>query len=121
VAGDVDVLILWGSETGTAQGLAEMTESKLKDTTGLSARAVHKGPQANHIRGTLLHHNAVPVGQGVNGQRIPGGRNELPLQKRGSLPDWLSIHRRQRRRQQGADRKTRRGGLKVRLNYRGNR
>lgn len=40
VAGDVDVLILWGSETGTAQGLAEMTESKLKDTTGLSARAV---------------------------------------------------------------------------------
>lgn len=40
VAGDVDVLILWGSETGTAQGLAEMTEAKLKDTTGLSARAV---------------------------------------------------------------------------------
>jgi sulfite reductase (NADPH) flavoprotein alpha-component len=39
VAGDVDVLIMWGSETGTAQGLAEMTETKLKDT-GLSARAV---------------------------------------------------------------------------------
>lgn len=42
VAGDVDVLIMWGSETGTAQGLAEMTESKLKDT-GLSARAVSMG------------------------------------------------------------------------------
>jgi len=39
VAGDVDVLILWGSETGTAQGLAEMTESKLKDA-GHMARAV---------------------------------------------------------------------------------
>jgi flavodoxin len=41
-AGDVDVLILWGSETGTAQGLAEMTENKLKDS-GLSARAVSMG------------------------------------------------------------------------------
>jgi sulfite reductase (NADPH) flavoprotein alpha-component len=42
VAGDVDVLVLWGSETGTAQGLAEMTESKLKDA-GKSARAVSMG------------------------------------------------------------------------------
>ena len=42
VAGDVDVLILWGSETGTAQGLAEMTEAKLKDN-GMSARAVSMG------------------------------------------------------------------------------
>lgn len=42
VAGDVDVLILWGSETGTAQGLAEMTESKLKDA-GKTARAVSMG------------------------------------------------------------------------------
>jgi sulfite reductase alpha subunit-like flavoprotein len=42
VAGDVDVLIMWGSETGTAQGLAEMTENKLKDK-GLSARAVSMG------------------------------------------------------------------------------
>lgn len=42
VAGDVDVLILWGSETGTAQGLAEMSEARLKDT-GLSARAVSMG------------------------------------------------------------------------------
>lgn len=41
-AGDVDVLVLWGSETGTAQGLAEMTESKLKDA-GKSARAVSMG------------------------------------------------------------------------------
>lgn len=42
VAGDVDVLILWGSETGTAQGLAEMTEAKLKDG-GISARALSMG------------------------------------------------------------------------------
>lgn len=42
VAGDVDVLILWGSETGTAQGLAEMTEAKLKDS-GHTARAVSIG------------------------------------------------------------------------------
>lgn len=42
VAGDVEVLVLWGSETGTAQGLAEMTESKLKDA-GKTARAVSMG------------------------------------------------------------------------------
>ncbi|WP_373532162.1 flavodoxin domain-containing protein [Vampirovibrio sp.] len=42
VAGDVDVLVLWGSETGTAQGLAEMTENKLKDA-GKTARAVSMG------------------------------------------------------------------------------
>lgn len=42
VAGDVDVLILWGSETGTAQGLAEMTEGRLKDA-GKTARAVSMG------------------------------------------------------------------------------
>ncbi len=39
VAGDVDVLVLWGSETGTAQGLAEMTENRLKEA-GKTARAV---------------------------------------------------------------------------------
>lgn len=51
VAGDVDVLILWGSETGTAQGLAEMTESKLKDG-GLTARAVSMGAvTVNHLPG----------------------------------------------------------------------
>ena len=42
VAGDVDVLILWGSETGTAQGLAEMVEGRLKDG-GASARAISMG------------------------------------------------------------------------------
>lgn len=42
VAGDVDVLILWGSETGTAQGLAEMTEGRLKDA-GKTARAISMG------------------------------------------------------------------------------
>lgn len=42
VAGDVDVLVLWGSETGTAQGLADMTESKLKDA-GKTARSVSMG------------------------------------------------------------------------------
>ncbi len=39
VAGDVDVLILWGSETGTAQGLAEMTENRIKEA-GKSAKAI---------------------------------------------------------------------------------
>lgn len=42
VAGDVDVLVLWGSETGTAQGLAEMTENRLKEA-GKTARAVSMG------------------------------------------------------------------------------
>jgi len=42
VAGDVDVLVLWGSETGTAQGLAEMTENQLKNA-GHTARAVSIG------------------------------------------------------------------------------
>jgi flavodoxin len=42
VAGDVDVLVLWGSETGTAQGLAEMTEQQLKNA-GHTARAVSIG------------------------------------------------------------------------------
>lgn len=39
VAGDVDVLVLWGSETGTAQGLAEMTEKRLQGA-GKTARAI---------------------------------------------------------------------------------
>jgi sulfite reductase alpha subunit-like flavoprotein len=51
VSGDVDVLILWGSETGTAQGLAEMTETKLKDG-GLTARAVSMAAvTVNHLPG----------------------------------------------------------------------
>ena len=51
MAGDVDVLILWGSETGTAQGLAEMTESRMKDA-GLTARAVSMAAvKANHLAG----------------------------------------------------------------------
>ncbi len=51
VAGDVDVLVLWGSETGTAQGLAEMTETRIKDA-GLSARAVSMAAvKASHLAG----------------------------------------------------------------------
>jgi len=42
VAGDVNVLILWGSETGTSQGLAEMTETRLKNA-GHTARAISIG------------------------------------------------------------------------------
>jgi sulfite reductase (NADPH) flavoprotein alpha-component len=36
------VIILWGSETGTAQGLADMTQTRLADA-GLAARSVDMG------------------------------------------------------------------------------
>lgn len=38
-ASDVDVLVLWGSETGNAEGLAEVTAAQLSDS-GMKAQAV---------------------------------------------------------------------------------